>query len=439
VKDLDTDWQRTALSLGVSRERIEVLRHTTGPPLEPATTSEVLDGLTEFDATFAAREARAVALERSAGIPIQNALAQLQALRATGEILLLADGTGTTKDHRGHERAVVAITKRLAATFVERIPYGATARETQRLDDELSLVSGRLSEEQRSAIELACGEYPLVMIEGHAGTGKSTTLTGIARAHQASGRQIIVTSTAALAAERLATELSEHGVQCAAYSTAGLQAAINHGRVELGPGTTVIHDEAALASTREQLQLLRAIETSGARLIAVGDPQQNQPVGAGGLWNQIEQAARDTQALVELTRNQRAQDPADRQDQALFRDGQIELAIRSYHARDRIHLDTDQRRIEDEALEAAHQDRTAGKRTIVIAQTSNDHLDELNARRVSRSQGTPTPCMRATRSRSVARSTTLTTGNYATVAAPPSRRSVRTQADLWRDSATAAN
>ncbi len=104
-----------------------------------------------------------------------------------------------------------------------------------------------------------------MVIEGHAGTGKSTTLTGIARAHQASGRQIIVTSTAALAAERLATELAEHGVDCAAYSTAGLHAAINHGRVELGPDTTVIHDEAALASTREQLRLLRAVETSGAQ------------------------------------------------------------------------------------------------------------------------------------------------------------------------------
>ena len=31
------------------------------------------------------------------------------------------------------------------------------------------------------------------------------------------------------------------------------------------------------------------------------------------------------------------------------------------------------------ALEAAHADRAAGKRTLVIAQTSNDHLHELNA------------------------------------------------------------
>ncbi|MGH3265675.1 MAG: AAA family ATPase, partial [Trebonia sp.] len=198
--------------------------------------------------------------------------------------------------------------------------------------------------------------------------------------HQDSGRQIIVTSTAALAAERLATELSEHGIQCAAYSTAGLHAAINHGRVELGPDTTVIHDEAALASTREQLRLLRAVEASGARLIAVGDPQQNQPVGAGGLWDQIETSAREAGAHVELTVNQRARDPADRHAQTLFRKGEIELTIRTYAARDRVHIGDDQQRVEDQALEAAHQDRRDGKSTIVIAQTSNEHLDELNAR-----------------------------------------------------------
>ena len=45
-----------------------------------------------------------------------------------------------------------------------------------------------------------------------------------------------------------------------------------------------------------------------------------------------------------------------------------------------MHLHPDQQRAEDQALDAAHADRTRGKTTIVIAQTSNEHLDELNAR-----------------------------------------------------------
>jgi conjugative relaxase-like TrwC/TraI family protein len=380
VADLDDMWRRDALALGASRERIEVLRHQPLPALLPAKPGEVLGALTEFDATFAARDARAVSLERSAGVPIGDALQRLRELRATDDILVLADGTGTTRQHRGRERTVVAITHRLTTTRVDPLPAAVTARETDRLDQQLAQTGGRLSDEQRAAIELACGTQPLTVIEGHAGTGNSTTLTGIARTHQASGRQILVTSTAAFAAQRLAGDLNQHGVDCQAYSTAGLHAAITSTRLKLGPETTVIHDEAALASTTEQLQLLVAVEDAGARLIEVGDPRQNQPVGAGGLWDQIHHAADHAGSLVQLTRNQRARDPDDRRDQALFRQGEVHAAIRGYDSRDRVHLHPDQRQAEDQALDAAHADRIAGKTTIAIAQTSNDHLDELNAR-----------------------------------------------------------
>ncbi len=378
--DLDAVWQRTALPHHLSRERIDILRHQPHPAPCPATTQQVLAGLTEFDATFPARDARAVALEQSTGVPIREALEQLRELRDRDEILVLADGTGTTRAHRGRERTVVSITERLTETQVTPLPAGAAQREADRLDTELSTHGGRLSDEQRAAIDLACGSRPLVVIEGQAGTGKSTALTAIARAHRASGRQILVTSTAALAAERLAGELAENGVDCDAYSTAGLAAAIRHSRVTLAPQTTIIHDEAALASTREQLDLLEAVETSGARIIAVGDPEQNQPVGAGGLWQHIETAARDADAHVTLTHNQRARDPADRRDQALFREGHAERAIRGYAARDHVHFHHDPRRAEDHALEAAQNDRANGKTTTVIAQTSNDHLDALSAR-----------------------------------------------------------
>ena len=380
VGDLDAVWRHTALGLGASRERIEVLRHQHPVAMMPAAAGEVLEALTEFDATFPARDARAVALERSAGAPIDSALEQLRVLRSSEEILVLADGTGTTRQHRDRERTVLAIAQRLAAGRLGALPAIVTAREADRLDRELATAGGRLSPEQHAAITLACGTRPLVIIEGQAGTGKSTTLTGIARAHQAAGQQILITSTAALAAERLATELGERGVRCEAYSTAALYAAIIHQRVSLTPQTTIIHDEAALASTGEQLGLLDAVEAFGARMIAVGDPRQNQPVGAGGLWGDIEHATHAAGAHVELTHNQRARDGADRRDQALFREGHAERAIRSYAARERIHLDHDPRRAEDEALDAAHADRAAGKTTIVIAQTSNDHLDQLNAR-----------------------------------------------------------
>jgi conjugative relaxase-like TrwC/TraI family protein len=379
-RDLDEHWRATAGSHHLDGPAVEQLRSRARPPLSPADRSKLLEGLTEFDATFPARDARAVALERSAGVPIPDALEPLRELRAADDILVLADGTGTTREHRGRERATVTIAERLSSQTVAPLAATVVARETERLDNELAERGGKLSPEQRAAIELACGTRPFVVIEGHAGTGKSTTLTGIARAQQATGRHIIVTSTAAVAAERLARELTIAGVKASAHSTVALHNAITSGQIELGAGTTIIHDEAALASAREQERLLAAVEEAGARLIEIGDSRQSHPVGAGGLWPHLEHAARHAGGHVELTRNQRAQDPADRRDQALFREGRHEHAIRGYAARDRVHITSEQSQAENQALDAAAADRAAGKATIVIAQTSNEHLDELNAR-----------------------------------------------------------
>jgi conjugative relaxase-like TrwC/TraI family protein len=378
-RELDEHWRNAAARHRLDRAAFGRLR-AARPQLRPATPKELLEELTEFDATFHAREARAVALERSAGLPITPALEALRDLRSTGDIVVLVDGTGTTRQHRHLESATVALATRLAATAVAALAPKLVAGECQWLDRELPERGGRLSEEQRRAIELGCGTRALVVIEGQAGTGKSTTLIGIARAHQACGREVVVTSTAAVAAERLALELQAAGVKTTGYSTAALTRSVASGRLEVGPWTTVIHDEAALAATREQHDLLMLVYESGARMIEVGDPRQNQPVGASGLWRHFEEASRGAGARVQLTRNQRALDPADRRDQARFRAGDCELAIRGYAARNRIHITTNQDRAEDAALTAADHNRCAGKTTLVIAQTSNQHLDELNAR-----------------------------------------------------------
>lgn len=378
--DLDHAWQDTAREHGLDPGALAKPGDVHRPVLGPAADKEILARLTEFDATFPERDARAVALEASAGSTIGEALGQLQALKDRGEVVALADGRLTTRQHRHAEQHTLHTAQQVATGRVAPLAAGVVAEHADTLDLDLRQHGAGLSSQQRDALELACSDRQLTVIEGQAGTGKSTVLAGVARAHQAEGREVIVTSTAALAAARLAADLQAAGVQADAYSTAALHAAITSGRIVLGPESTVIHDEAALASTREQHQLLAAVQASGARVILVGDPKQSQAVGAGGLWPGLEQAARENQAHVELTTNLRASDPADRRAQKLFRDGETERALSDYDHRGRVSFQPDQRQAEDAALEAAHADRQAGNRSLVIAQTSNEHLDELNAR-----------------------------------------------------------
>ena len=69
----------------------------------------------------------------------------------------------------------------------------------------------------------ACAQRRLTVIEGQAGTGKSTALQAIARAHQAAGQRIVVTSTGGMAAARLARELERAGVKVEALTTEALR------------------------------------------------------------------------------------------------------------------------------------------------------------------------------------------------------------------------
>jgi conjugative relaxase-like TrwC/TraI family protein len=378
--DLDRHWHATAKQFRFGPAARAELRD--GPisrprPADPATVGEAL---TEFDATFTRTQARAVALEQNTGLPIRQAVDSLTQLRTEGEIFTLTDGRLTTRRHRRAEIQAVDSLRNLASQRLAPMPRELVETEAEALDGRLRQHGGRLSAEQRQALELSTSDRQLVVIEGQAGSGKSTVLQAVARAHQEWGQHVIVTSTSALAAERLSIDLQDAGVTSIAYSTAALNAALRSGRLELTDLSTIIHDEAALASTRELQPLLASVEQSGARLILVGDPHQNQPVGAGGLWPYIEHAAHDSSAHVALRGNVRAQDPHDRRDQALFRNGEHNTALHGYANRGRLHIHDDQASAEDAALEAAHTDRDNGLQTIVIAQTSNHHLDELNAR-----------------------------------------------------------
>ena len=378
-RGLDHAWEAAARDHGLSLTRFHRLRRL--PFSEPEPGSDLLDRLTEFDARFTARDARAVALEASAGVAIDEAIAPLGQLRRDGSLLELSDTTLTTGRHRAAERATLAAVDGLAGARARPIEEPLARTEIDRLSRRLSEHGGQgLTCEQADAIRSMCADRQLAVIEGQAGTGKSTVLAAAARAHQAGGQRVIVTSTAALAAHRLAEDLGVAGVDCPAYSTAALHAAITTGRERLDSRTTIIHDEAALAGTREQHHLFTAVRDTGARLIEVGDPAQSQPVGAAGLWPDIQTAAQRDRSHQSLTRNLRALDGDDRRDQRRFRDGEHLLSIQGYHDRGRVHIATETSEAEDHALAAAQTDRRSGRNVLTIAQTSNLHLDELNAR-----------------------------------------------------------
>ena len=241
-------------------------RSPPGRPSAAKLAEQIARRLTEFDATFTPTQARATAIESAAGLAgLAGTGGELGdelylELLERGVIIELEGGRQTTLAHREMERATLAVARDLAgAASTEPLDEALVEASIERIDSELQAIGAGIAAEQATAIRAACSDRRVTFIEGQAGTGKSTALQAIGRVHEGAGRDIIVTSTGGLAATRLQAELERAEVHAQTMTTEALRGRISDGKLALGPATTIIHDEAALAATHEQRFLLQAV------------------------------------------------------------------------------------------------------------------------------------------------------------------------------------
>ena len=135
-----------------------------------------------------------------------------------------------------------------------------------------------LSAEQASAIHHATtGAGRIALIEGAAGSGKTTTLRPIVDLYRERGYRVL----GAAIAWRTALAL---GSDCAmeALAVRKLLAQAARGQLALdGAPTLLVIDEAGLLSTREMHHILALGERHGLTLLFAGDTGQQQPIEAG--------------------------------------------------------------------------------------------------------------------------------------------------------------
>ena len=278
-----------------------------------------------------------------------------------------------------------------------------------------------LSAEQASAIHHATtGAGRIALIEGAAGSGKTTTLRPIVDLYRERGYRVL----GAAIAWRTALAL---GSDCAmeALAVRKLLAQAARGQLALdGAPTLLVIDEAGLLSTREMHHILALGERHGLTLLFAGDTGQQQPIEAGPGLRLVQErigsvrvdamhrqkadvediitpryaqapervrriAARMTRAECEAVLAEHERTPAAARTitpwqisaSEAFRDGDARGALFAYHARGRVHLCPD-----DEAALARlvsdwarYEREEPGKRTAVLART-NAERRALSAR-----------------------------------------------------------
>lgn len=146
--------------------------------------------------------------------------------------------------------------------------------------------SGLSLPQQQAASRLA-GVEPIVIVEGPAGTGKTTSLTTGVRSLQGQGRFVFGVAPSAQAASVLSKET---GIETDSIA----KLLYEHQRPEgpkpawvLPTKATLIVDEAGMASTPDLAALASLAAKHDWRLVLVGDPRQLSAVGRGGMLDHL--------------------------------------------------------------------------------------------------------------------------------------------------------
>jgi conjugative relaxase-like TrwC/TraI family protein len=172
--------------------------------------------------------------------------------------------------------------------------------------ERLSPAAERLDADQAAAVAALAGERPLVLVEGTAGAGKTTTLAATRRLLDGQGRRLVAVTPTLKAAQVARAEVGaaagsaawlafQHGwrwnLDGAWTRLAVGQADPLTGRVYTGPadgarlraGDLLVVDEAGMVDQDTARALLTVADESQVRVALLGDRHQLAAVGRGGV------------------------------------------------------------------------------------------------------------------------------------------------------------
>ena len=368
--DVSSAWRGVAEEYGFGQARAENLFTDRVVHQERDVRAELLADATSKHAMVEARELDARALELAAGAERpQAAREHVEALTNNGELVPVEGGLWTTREHRDLEQqALATATERTHDTSGE---VSTTAR-AQAITQANTRLPGGLSQEQGDALDTITGRGGIVVLIGEAGTGKGVVLSTAREAWERDGYRVIGTAVAGAAAQRLATDTNMKETMTAD----ALLHRADQGRIELNERSVVVLDEAGMADTGRLAAIIELTSQADAKLVLAGDAAQLSSIGAGGLFEQIQ----DRVPSAQLTEVYRAHHEWEREAWGSLRQGDAQDALANYQAHGRLHLeetrtDAGERMVADwAATREAHPD----ERVVMITDASNAELDRLN-------------------------------------------------------------
>jgi len=194
----------------------------------------------------------------------------------------------------------------------------------------LELLSTGLKKSQRAAAEEMLGSQRITLVTGFAGTGKTHTLRDVTKVWESRGYEVIGGAASGKATQELS---SVQGMENA--SVAAWEARWARGRIPSSKFVFIL-DEAAMVGSDVWMRVQEQVAAKGGKFIAIGDPEQLQPVNDTNAFLAVQNRIGVT-VMDEIIRQN---NPLEREATRLFALGKqyAKTAIRYYHGEGHVHF-----------------------------------------------------------------------------------------------------
>ena len=416
------EWRSRAAALGLGPETIVGIVGRVDAAGERLTDTEVAKafaelvaptGLTAHSSTFTRRDvvralcerlgpvADAAAVEAAADVFLAGpAVLALRTTPAPGSRAVIRVASGRVvpavpDECRFTTGAMLATERQVVEGCVERNARRQIApgdREvTLQLDDGRYVVERRpapasetvvdaavrarpsLSPEQREMVRrLTMSTDAVMVVRGHAGTGKTSALDACRQVWEKSGRTVVGCALSGRAAAELQAGA---GIESTTIERLLLDCVQDREQTLPWGEAVLVVDEAGMVGTRLLGRVLTAAARSDATVVLVGDDHQLPEIDAGGAYRRLCERL----GAVELVENRRQGEEWERQALVLLREGRSDQALVAYMEHGRVVLGPSNDCVRARLLEDWWAAERAGGDNIMVALRRAD-VAELNER-----------------------------------------------------------
>ena len=330
-KEQFEQWQQTAQEHGFNPEQI---RNADLAQEQPEFNAhEILEQATDQQAVFTKAELHTAVAQQLQGIgTAEDIQAHIEQLENDGELINLGFDTDTnlqqytTREMLELERSIADFAESNKSNDTFKL---STKSIQEALKSQEQAKGYPLSNEQQDALRHITDKGQVSVVQGQAGTGKSTMLAAANEAYVAEGFNV----QGLALASKAATGLQEgSGIQSQTIHSYIFE--LEKGSKSLDNKSVLVIDEAGMVDTKLLAKLTNAAEQAGSKVIMVGDSQQLQAIGAGGVF----EAVADKVGKAELTEIYRQNSDNDKKSLQALRKGDAKSFLSHMKSEDRLHI-----------------------------------------------------------------------------------------------------